>query len=701
MQQTFRPPAVPLITVDPFFSVWSFADALNGDVTRHWTGENNSIVGLVRIDGLPWRFMGLETEDRGNTLGLLPALPQTSLSITATHSVYRFAAGGIALTVQFMAPLLPDDLDLMSRPVNYLTVTAASLDGNSHTVEVYVDITGALCSDHLDQAEISGQTGLLAGLPGASLKNEAADSRPLASSGDNQRINWGEVHLLSLDPAAQTGAASNLLRLVFAETGKLDPAGIASIRHRVGQENPIVAAVSSCLAVSPESGSKSGFVSKPERNPESSRETSPQGHAAETVFLLAYDDGVSIDYFGRQTPAWCFRNGASFETIVRQAAVDYADLTARCQAFDGQLQSESEQAGGPAYAALTSLAFRQAVAAHKLIADEKGDVVFLSKECFSNGCIGTVDVSYPSIPIFLLYNPELVRGMLRPIFRFAATEAWPFDFAPHDVGQYPLATGQVYGRRAGIYELKYQMPVEECGNMLIMTAAVCRADGNYTSAADNLDQLDLWADYLLRYGQDPGEQLCTDDFAGHLARNANLAVKAIVGLGAYAQMLEQLGHEKKAAQISSEAAKMAALWEKMADSVDHTMLTFDQPDTWSMKYNLLFDRLLALNLFKPDKYARDIDYWISKQNRYGLPLDSRATYTKTDWLVWCASLTDDKARIQTLLEPVYRYYHETGSRVPMTDWYDTVTGRAIHFRNRTVIGGIFALLLKDRWLCPE
>ncbi|MDW7659725.1 MAG: DUF4964 domain-containing protein, partial [Bacillota bacterium] len=73
MQQVFRPPAVPLITVDPFFSVWSFADTLNGDVTRHWTGENNSILGLVRIDGLPWRFMGLETEDRGNTLGLLPA----------------------------------------------------------------------------------------------------------------------------------------------------------------------------------------------------------------------------------------------------------------------------------------------------------------------------------------------------------------------------------------------------------------------------------------------------------------------------------------------------------------------------------------------------------------------------------------------------------------------------------------------------
>ncbi|MDW7656360.1 MAG: DUF4965 domain-containing protein, partial [Bacillota bacterium] len=608
--------------------------------------------------------------------GLLPAMPQIGLTVTATRSIYCFAAAGIVLTVQFMAPLLPHDLDLASRPVNYLAVSAASRDGKSHTVEVYIDITGSLCSDYLDKAEITGQTGLLAGLPDASLTNSASDNQPLASSGDNQRINWGVVHLVSLDHEAQTCVASNLLRLVFAETGSLDPANIASIRHRPGQESPFVAAVSTRLVISPESGT------------------------AETVFLLAYDDGVSIDYFGRQTPAYCFRNGASFETIVRQAAADYTDLSGRCQAFDDQLQAESVQAGGTAYAALTSLAFRQAFAAHKLIADEQGDVVFLSKECFSNGCIGTVDVSYPSIPIFLLYNPELVRGLLRPIFRFASLDVWPFDFAPHDVGQYPLATGQVYGCREGRYDLKYQMPVEECGNMLIMTAAVCRADGNYTIATENMDQLDRWASYLLQYGQDPGEQLCTDDFAGHLAHNANLAVKAIVGLGAYAQILEHCDDKDKAAQIRAAAAKMAAIWDKDADCGDHTALTFDRPETWSMKYNLLFDRLLQLDLFRLDLYARDIDYWISRQNRYGLPLDSRASYTKTDWLVWCAALTDDKARIRALLEPVYRYYHETGSRVPMTDWYDTVTGRAIHFRNRTVIGGIFALLLKDRWLLP-
>ena len=118
------------------------------------------------------------------------------------------------------------------------------------------------------------------------------------------------------------------------------------------------------------------------------------------------------------------------------------------------------------------MAYRQVVAAHKLAVDENGEILWVSKECFSNGCAATVDVSYPSIPLFLLYNPELVKGMMRPIFRYAASDAWPFDFAPHDAGQFPLLNGQVYANGT---DPKDQMPVEECGNMLVMMAAVCLA----------------------------------------------------------------------------------------------------------------------------------------------------------------------------------------------------------------------------------
>jgi hypothetical protein len=304
------------------------------------------------------------------------------------------------------------------------------------------------------------------------------------------------------------------------------------------------------------------------------------------------------------------------------------------------------------------------------------------------------------MPLFLLFCPELVRGMLRPIFRHAATPAWPYDFAPHDVGQYPLATGQVYGLIDNVLELKYQMPVEECGNMLIMTAAACAADGDYALAVEHLALLDQWAGYLLEFGQDPGEQLCTDDFAGHLNHNANLSIKAIVGLGAYARILAAAGNQAKSSEMHAKARVMAALWMQMAGAGTDgqpTRLTFDRDGTWSMKYNLLFDRLLRLDLFPAKLYHDELASYLARQNRYGLPLDSRGTDTKADWIVWCAALSDDPDIIQGLIGPLYRFYHETGSRVPMADWYDTVSGRNYYFRNRTVIGGIFAVLLSNQW----
>jgi hypothetical protein len=322
----------------------------------------------------------------------------------------------------------------------------------------------------------------------------------------------------------------------------------------------------------------------------------------------------------------------------------------------------------------------------------------LSKECFSNGCIGTVDVSYPSAPLFLLLNPELVRGMLRPIFTFAASPAWPYAFAPHDVGQYPLATGQVYGLREGQYVLAKQMPVEECGNMLILTAAACSADNDWRLAEANLSLLGRWAEYLAECGADPAEQLCTDDFAGHLSHNVNLSIKAIVGLGAYALILASCGQTSQTEHIRRRARVMAAdVLDRAADG-DCTRLTYDRPGSWSMKYNLLFDRLLRLELFPDDMVRQEVAAYIKRTNCYGLPLDSRAAYTKADWLVWCAALSDDPEQVQRLLAPLVRYYGETGSRVPLTDWYETISGRALHFRNRTVVGGFFALLLKDSWL---
>ncbi|WP_346856064.1 DUF4965 domain-containing protein [uncultured Draconibacterium sp.] len=583
---------------------------------------------------------------------------QKSVSLSATQTHYSFQCGPVDLNLQFISPLLPNDLDLLSRPVNYINYDVHANDGNSHDVQIYFEATPEWAVNETFQ-EVEITKGEKNGI--SYLKAGTTEQAVLEKKGDNIRIDWGYVYLAAKEADQTIMAIGDYFKAKedFLKEGRI-PAGENESKAVMTQAMPVMVTIDNVGSVS----------SKPVNN----------------YLMLAYDDIESIQYFGDNLKAWWTQDGTlNIDDALKMAVSEYTSIMNKCAEFDKNLWDETMEAGGKNYADLCVLAFRQSVAAHKLVKDKQGNILFLSKENFSNGSIGTVDVTYPSAPMYLKYNPDLLKGMLNPIFYYSESGKWAKPFAAHDVGTYPKANGQTYGG---------DMPVEECGNMVILTAAIAEMEGNADYAAKHWDVLTTWSNYLMENGLDPENQLCTDDFAGHFAHNINLSAKAIMGIASYGRLAALLGKTDVAEKYTAEAKKMAQEWMKMADDGDHYRLTFDQPGTWSQKYNLVWDKLLNLGIFPKEVAQKEIAYYLTKQNKYGLPLDNRRTYTKSDWIVWTATLADDKATFQKFIDPVHKFVTETPDRVPMTDWYETPDATQVGFQARSVVGGYFIKLLE-------
>lgn len=652
-----RPPSVPLVTHDPYFSVWSPGDHLYDVDTVHWSGKPQPMVALIRIDGEAFRLMGKEPS-------AIPPLPQAELTITPTRSIYRFANAKATVFLQFCSPLLPHDLDLMARPATYATFYARSSDGKPHDVDVYFEIPGMLAVDHGSQM-VEARPASIKGMTAGQVGSVAQEV--LGRSGDDLRIDWGHAYLAG---GTQEGWTSEYgdgpaMRSRFAATGSLE--GLAAARPK----GPISAEkVSLAMA---------GRLSV--------RESKMPSATA----IVAYDDEYSMQYFDRPLRPYWRRNGMDGAAMIAAASSQRNRVLDACLGFDDKLTADLVDVGGGKYADIAILAYRQAIAACKICADSNGRPLLFPKENFSNGCVNTVDVIYPMSPLFFLLGPDLAKSMLVPILDYGSSKRWKFPFAPHDLGTYPLATGQVYG--GGEVDETNQMPVEESGNMILLVAALAKAEGNADFAAKYWPALTRWAKFLKAKGLDPENQLCTDDFMGHLAHNANLSIKAILALGAFGKLCEMRGDHASAKEFGNLAKSYAGKWLEMANDGGHSRLAFDKAGTWSQKYNMVWDGLLDLNLFPSEFKQREMAFYRQSMNRYGLPLDSRSPGTKVDWLHWTATLTGNRADFEALIAPMWDFLNETVDRVPICDWVRTDGPRHIGMIARPVLGGVYLPML--------
>jgi hypothetical protein len=667
----FRPPAVPLIAVDPYFSIWSCDDHLTDDWAKHWTGLSHGMGGLLRVDGKVYRFMGPAPQD-------CPALRQTGLVVFPTRTIYTFKSREIEFKVAFQTPALPENLEVFSWPISYIQFSIQSRDGKPHEAEVYLELSAEISVEN-DQQQVFWFR--LQQTDSDVIACGCRDQRMLEKAGDNLRIDWGFLYL-----ALPRNLAGQLV------VSRHDAARNAFMKN---EPFPLNDDTSFPCAVADGWPKLCAMV--------------PLKIDGETLgtrhVVVAYDDHYSLEYHERRLRPYWRRNGKNIGDLLKAAILQHDDVTRQCEEFDRSVVHNLHLSGGAEYARLACLAYRQTTAAHKLTADFDGTLLYFSKENFSNGCMGTVDVTYPSAPFFLLFNPKLLQAQIEPIMNYARSPSWKFPFAPHDLGVYPKANGQVYG--GGERSEGDQMPVEECGNLLILAAALTQAQNNTFFAEKNWDLLSKWAEYLAKKGFDPEKQLCTDDFAGRLAHNANLSIKTILALGAYAQMAKRTGRLQEARKHHTLARKMVRQWMKAADDGDHYRLTFDGPKTWSLKYNLFWDKALHLHLFPEEVVRKEMAFYKKKQKRYGLPLDSRQGYGKSDWIAWWAGLCDDPRDFRTFILPLYRWCESTSSRVPLPDWYWTQngrqvtyyvwrSGRRIGFQARSVVGGFFAKLYMDQ-----
>ncbi|KIP02118.1 hypothetical protein PHLGIDRAFT_112413 [Phlebiopsis gigantea 11061_1 CR5-6] len=662
----FNPASVPLAVRSPYLSTWlnqGSGTALNADWPRFWTGSILGWAGFVKVDGTAYNFLGA------------PAVPNTrfqksvqkSLTFTSTQSTFVMTSGPVDLTVNFLSPVEPTDLVKQSLPFSYMAITAKSNDGQSHDVQVYSDISAEW---------VTGDNSLTANWSTTATASSIFHQVQLESQtvfgeiGDH--IQQGSAYYAVLNAVGTTFQTGQdvVVRAQFINNGVLANTKDTTFRA-VENDWPVFAFAHDLGTVS--------------------------GSSAPVVFAVGHVRDPAIEYIvaGGTTQNRSSFFWSQFSTV--SAAIDsflgdFGNALGRANAFDAKVQSDASAISAD-YASIVALSIRQAFGATEITASRNSDgsinasdILMFMKVTGHN--VNTVDVIFPSWPVFLYTNPALGKYLLLPLFEYQASGQYPNKWSVHDMGaSYPKALGHNDGGDEA-------MPVEESGNMLIMTLSYVQKTNDQSLLTTYYNLLDQWTQFLITDSLIPANQISTDDFAGSLANQTNLAIKGLVGIKAMSQIASLTGKSSVSSNYSSIAASYVTQWQTFATSKTgaHLTLAYDMDSTWGLSYNLFGDKLLGLNLFPQSVYEMQTAWYSTHANSFGVPLDTRHTYTKSDWSIWTAAISTTTAVRDLFITAVHNYAADGLSSQPLGDWYETLDGSVEGFRARPVVGGHLALL---------
>mmetsp|Transcript_17385 Transcript_17385/g.45394 ORF Transcript_17385/g.45394 Transcript_17385/m.45394 type:complete len:786 (+) Transcript_17385:64-2421(+) len=603
-----------------------------------------------------------------------PSLEAKPLSVTAnpTRTIFSLGVGGkVMVNMTFLSTMFTDDYVRLSRPVYYLDFAVASLDGSPHAVSVYFDASAEHTVNAPATEAVQWGDWKASGLSGVRIGSQAQNV--LGLKGDRVNINWGYLYLAATGGSTVWAGSVGKSRAAFAASGALPAAGDTRQPRMAADDLPGISTAVDLGSV-----------------------LTPVHH----VTMLAYDDIDSVYFFGSKYKGFWTQTYSSITDAIEVAEPEFTEMLAKSEAHDAALLANLTVAGGEKFAAVSALAYRQTLAATKLVWNHDRNVMWnFLKEISTNGDMQTMDVIFPGSPMLLYSNPNLLRLLLEPVLAYAANETYiqfTNPYSPHQLGTYPIANDTTARQEP--------MPLENSGNMLLMLLAILQRDPTHDASfllPKYYPMLQSWADEMILKLPFPANQICTDDFTGPLGNNSNLGAKGMVALEAFAQICHFMPSSVGTGcdKYSNIASSYAKVWMQYADAADHYKIAYGwNSSSWSIKYNLLWQKLLKLDgPFPYDEVVtqREVPFYLKQANEYGIPMDLRHTYVKTDWLSWAAVMGNDATSFGQIWDLIFKFANETSTRVPLTDLYDTTTGAAASggFIARPVMGGVFAKML--------